>query len=88
MTQETDRDVAQVGVGTDPNRVTTYTYSPKPTAQGQTPGGLVATVTDPRGIVTAFTYNAHGLPTQIVYVIGQLKCRQGRAEFGSRGCRD
>ncbi len=52
------------------NRVTSYTYTPAPTASGDPPAGLVASITDARGIVTAITYNSHGLPTQIVYAQG------------------
>ncbi|HUY90664.1 MAG TPA: Ig-like domain-containing protein, partial [Pirellulales bacterium] len=51
------------------NRVTSYTYTPAP-GPGDPPAGLVATITDPRGIVTAIGYNSHGLPTQIVYAQG------------------
>ena len=52
------------------NLVTQYTYTPDPTAQGQTPGGLVATTIDPRGIETDDFYNSHGLLTQEVYAVG------------------
>lgn len=52
------------------NLVTQYTYTPAPTAQGQTPGGLVATTVDPRGIETDDFYNSHGLLTQVVYAKG------------------
>ncbi|HEX7379174.1 MAG TPA: Ig-like domain-containing protein, partial [Pirellulales bacterium] len=62
--------VTQVGQNGDANRVTTYTYTANPSAQGQTPGGLVATMTDPRGVQTAFSYNSHGLVTQITYAVG------------------
>jgi len=50
------------------NRETDYTYTTG--GSGNPPAGLVATIKDPRGIVTAITYNAHGLPTQIVYAQG------------------
>ncbi|MEX0586701.1 MAG: hypothetical protein WD176_08660, partial [Pirellulales bacterium] len=36
--------------------VTGYTYTPPPQAAGDLPGGLVVTVTDPRGNVTRYTY--------------------------------
>ena len=55
-------------VSTAGNRVTSFTYTTGGT--GQPPAGLVASITDPRGIVTAITYNTHGLPTQIVYAQG------------------
>jgi len=55
-------------VSTAGNRLTSYTYTTG--GAGQPPAGLVASITDPRGIVTAISYNTHGLPTQIVYAQG------------------
>jgi RHS repeat-associated protein len=62
--------VTQVGTGGDANLVTHDTYTPNPTAQGQTPGGLVATTIDPRGIETDFSYTSFGQVSQIVYAVG------------------
>ncbi len=59
-------------VSTAGNLVTSYTYTPAPILSTDPPGGLPATITDPRGIVTAISYNAHGLPIQIVYAQGTI----------------
>ncbi len=62
--------LSKTQVSASGNRVTTYTYTPAPTASGDPPAGLVASITDPRGIVTNISYNAHGLPTEIIYAYG------------------
>lgn len=43
---------------------TTTAYTPTPSTQNDPPAGLAASVTDPLGNRTEYTYNAKGLPTQ------------------------
>ncbi|HVX60439.1 MAG TPA: Calx-beta domain-containing protein, partial [Pirellulales bacterium] len=62
--------MTEVGGSGQPNRVTSYTYTPAPTTTGQVPGGLVATETDPRGLETSYAYNTHGMVTATTYAVG------------------
>lgn len=57
-------------VSTGGNLVTSYTYTPLPTAAGQPPAGLVASMKDPRGIETDYQYTAHGLLSKVTYAVG------------------
>ncbi len=49
----------------------TYTYTPANSPNG-IPEGLLATVTDPRGRTTSFTYNKRGLVTRQTYADGSF----------------
>ena len=57
--------------------ITSYTYTPCQSSPNA-PAGLVASQTDPRGIVTLYDYNAHGLLTLTTYAYGtnQQACTQ------------
>jgi RHS repeat-associated protein len=50
--------------------VTSYTYTTRPATSSDPPAGLVATMTDPLGRITRYSYNSHGLTTMIVYAAG------------------
>lgn len=50
--------------------VRTWTYTQASADPQAAPAGLVASETDPLGHVTAYSYNAHGLPTRITYAAG------------------
>ena len=52
--------------------VTSFTYTAAPSASGDPPAGLLQTVTDPLGRVTAYQYNGRGLLVQITYAVGTV----------------
>ncbi|MCI0359337.1 MAG: hypothetical protein L0211_12735 [Planctomycetaceae bacterium] len=57
----------EINLETD-DLVTTMTYTPG--GAGQPPKGLLASVTDPLGRGTSYTYNTKGLVTSITYAVG------------------
>ncbi|MFT3920970.1 MAG: hypothetical protein QM778_00390 [Myxococcales bacterium] len=50
--------------------VTSYTYTAAPSSIGDPPAGLVATMTDPLGRVTAYEYDRHSNVLSITYAVG------------------
>ena len=50
--------------------LTAYTYTTSSADPAAAPAGLVATVTDPLGHVTAYDYNSRGSVTRVTYALG------------------
>ena len=65
-----------VGLIDDPSNgetddvITSFTYTAAPSGSGDPPAGLLQTLTDPLGRVTAFEYNGRGLVTRITFALG------------------
>lgn len=70
--------MTEVGVNS-PSRPTTYTYTTSGPA-GSPPAGLLASVVDPRGIKTQYSYTSHGLVSAITYAVGTTE--QASVSFG------
>lgn len=63
--------------------VTSFSYTPAPITATDAPYGLLATVTDPLGNITQYTYDAHGNNTRITFAVGTPREAFTTQEFDS-----
>lgn len=63
--------------------VTSFSYTPAPVISTDAPYGLLATVTDPLGIITQYSYDAHGNNTRITFAVGTPREAFTTQEFDS-----